>query len=428
MRQILILFSLVLGLSITLGACTQGSDEIPPPTISPITPTSTVNPTETLVPTPDFTQGTLTIWHSLKDEEIQTLVQVIADFQDIYPDTKFDVLYLPESILLERYMQAAQDGTGPVMLLGPANWSPPLVEAGLVKDLDNLVDSVLVERLNPAGREVGKVGDFQAGLPYTLDGVVLFRNNEMILSASDTWEDLIMNAQSATGEDQVGAFLDRGFYYSGGHLLGIGGQLMNPDGSPAFNSDKGLDWIDLLISFDQAGPTDFLTNQDFERFGQGLAGYLIETASNREALADQIGSQSLVIDRWPAFGEGRLSGFLTADLFYINVNTHLDSVLLAEVFGNYLLSPDAQARLSMAGMIPSVVDAPVEDPLIIEAIQALLDNAPYPTIPSIDLYRTALDQALLSIFNGSSTPEEALANAEAVILESLSNTQLTPTP
>jgi maltose-binding protein MalE len=325
-------------------------------------------------------------------------------------------------------MQAAQDETGPVMLLGPANWSPPLVEAGLVKDLNDLVDPALDERLNPAGREAGKVGGFQAGLPYTLDGVVLFRNNEMILSASDTWEDFIVNAQSVTEEDQVGAFLDRGFYYSGGHLLGIGGELMNPDGTPAFNSDKGLDWIDLLISFDQTGPTDFLTNQDFERFGQGLAGYLIETASNREALADQIGSQRLVIDRWPAYGEGQLSGFLTADLFYINVNTHPDSVRLAEIFGQYLLSPDAQARLSMVGMVPSVVDAPVEDPLIIEAIQALLDNVPYPTDPSIDLYRTALDQALLSIFSGSASPEEALMNAETVILESLLNTQSTPTP
>jgi maltose-binding protein MalE len=404
--------------------------ETPPPTISQPTPlpSPTVDPTATTLPTPDFTQGTLTIWHSLKDEEIQTLVQVIADFQNIYPDTKFDVLYLPESVILERYIQAAQEGTGPVMLLGPANWSPTLVEAGLVKNISDLVDSTLTERINPAGLEVGRVGDFQAGLPYSLDGVVLFRNNKIILEASDTWEDLILNAQSTTEQDQVGAFLDRGFYYSGGHLLGIGGELMNSDGTPAFNSDKGLEWIDLLISFDQAGPTDFLTNQDLERFSQGLAGYVIETTSNRQALADQIGSQNLEIDRWPVVGAGRLSGFLTADLFYINVNTHPDSIRLAEVFGNYLLSAESQARLSMVGMIPSVVDAPVEDPLILEAVQALFDNVPYPTLHTIDLYRTALDQALLSIFNGSTTPEQALGNAEAVILESLSNTHPTPNP
>ncbi len=282
--------------------------------------------------------------------------------------------------------------------------------------------------MNPAGLEAGKVNSFQAGLPYTLDGVVLYRNRNLIPNPSDTWEDLVEQAQLATQEDRVGAFLDRGFYFSGAHLLGLGGEIMNPDGTPAFNTEKGDEWLNLLISFDEAGPTDFLTTQDSERFGQGLVGTIFDTAANREKLADLIGSQNLAIDSWPFYGEGRLSGFLIPQLFFINNHAHQDSTRLASLFGTYLLSPEAQSTLAANGLIPAVIDAPVEDPLIIQAIQALRGNSPYPTISSIDLYRNALDTAIIAVTSGSATPAEALQAAEAVILAGLANSQITPTP
>jgi maltose-binding protein MalE len=409
-------------------ACSNQGVETPVLTVDSFVSTPRVTPTNTPTPTPDFAEGTISIWHSLDEQEIQTLVQVIADFQNLYPDSKFDVLYLPESILLDRYIQAAQEGTGPDMLLGPSNWAPELVELDLVKDLNEMVKPELRARLNSAGLEAGKVGDIQAGLPYSIDGVVLFRNRSLVASASENWDELISKAQEVTAEDRVGAFLDRGFYYSGGHLFALGGKLWGPDESPAFNTEAGIEWIRLVDSFSLAGPTDFLTSQDVERFTQGKAGYIIDLASNREALADQIGSQNLAIDPWPTFGDQKLSGFLSPQLFFINPNIHADSILLAALFGNYLLSPEAQARLATIGLIPSVLDAPVEDPLTREAVQALVNNVPYPSSPRMDLYRTALDQALQAIFSGANTPEEALANAEAILLESLHNIQPTSTP
>jgi len=102
--------------------------------------------------------------------------------------------------------------------------------------------------------------------------------------------------------DVIGAYLDRGFFYSGGHLEGIEGLLMNPDGTPAFNSDKGLEWVGLLQSFDTFGAADFLTQGDLDRFKPRQVGYLIDSTTNRETIADAIGSQNLVIDSWPVYG------------------------------------------------------------------------------------------------------------------------------
>ncbi len=124
-NRIFLLITLVFtGLAFSLCACSNSANETVTPSIPPPTSTPTIFPTPLPTSTPNINQGTVSIWHSLGDQDIQTLVQIIADFQDKYPDTKFDVLYLPENILLERYRQAVLDGTGPAILLGPASWAP----------------------------------------------------------------------------------------------------------------------------------------------------------------------------------------------------------------------------------------------------------------------------------------------------------------
>ena len=394
------------------------------PTVAAPLPTATPQPTAT----PDITQGTVTIWHSLNDSDIATLVEVIADFQNQYPDSQFDVLYLPENIILERYKMAVQEGSGPSILLGPASWAPELAANGLVADLSSWLSAELAERVNSGALESGKAGAFQAGLPYSLDGVVLYRNQNVIPDAPQTWDDLVSQARAVTEGEQIGAFLDRGFYFSGAHLEALGGDLMNPDGTPAFNSEKGLEWVSLLQSYEDAGPTDFLTEQDVERFQLGQVGFMIGQSGIREALADQLGSQNLAIDPWPAYADSRMAGYLTSNLVYLNPLSGPEKQELAWMFAEHMLSPEAQARLAMIGRIPSVLDAPVEDPLIIQAVTALAGNFPYPADPNIELYRTALDTALQAIFSGAAAPEAALQEAATVIQEALAGVQATPSP
>ncbi len=139
--------------------------------------------------------------------------------------------------------------------------------------------------------------------------------------------------------------------------------------------------MSLLQSFEDAGPTDFLTEQDVERFQLGQVGLIIAQSSLREAIADQLGSQNLAIDPWPAYADSRLAGYLVSNLVYLNPLGSPEKQDLAWMFAEHMLSPQSQARLSMIGRIPSVLDAPVEDPLIIQAVAALAGNFPYPADP-----------------------------------------------
>ncbi len=187
---------------------------------------------------PDITTGTVTIWHSLNDPDIATLVEIIADFQNQYPDSQFDVLYLPENIILERYKMAVQEGTGPSILLGPSSWVPELAENDLVSDLSSRLEPDLADRINSGALESGKSGDFQAGLPYSLDGVVLYRNQDIIPDAPTTWDELVSQARSVPEGEQIGAFLDRGFYFSGAHLEGLGGDFNGFRTAPRLSIQK----------------------------------------------------------------------------------------------------------------------------------------------------------------------------------------------
>jgi len=419
-----ILFILIFWISACSGSKAT-SDVLTPPE-----PTATATQASTPVPTPtsEVIQGTISIWHSLNEPAISSLVQVIADFQTQYPDVQFDVLYLPENIILERYRTAVQEGTGPTLLLGSDRWAPDIQQNGMAADLKARLSEELTNRINPAGLDAGLIGEEQIGLPYSLEGTVLYRNKELILDTPGTWDDLIAQSQEITQGEEVGAFLDRGFYYSGGHLAGLGGTLINADGTPAFNSEEGLDWLELLISYEKAGPTDFLTSADFERFKLGQVGYLIENTTNREALKEAIGPLSLAIDPWPSYQDSKLAGYLVAQNVYLNEQAGDENSRLGWLFAEYLLSPQAQLNLSKAGLIPAVLDAPVEDPLIAQVVTALAGNVVYPNSPQMELYRTALDTALQSVFSGASTPADALAAAQASIEAALAGPTPTPTP
>lgn len=440
MRPSFITIVIILVTSLVLGACIP---QQPIPTsvvnatqtklaVPTIQPPSSPSPSPTI--TPDILQGTITIWHSLSDEEIQTIVRIIADFQDLYPDTQFDVLYLPENILLDRYKMAVQEGRGPAILVGPAEWGPELSGGGWVVDLADMVSPELEDRINAAAFKAGTVArnDPQnavlAGIPFIMDGVVLYRNSSLILFAADSWETLLIESQSITQGEVIGGYLERGFYFSGGHLEGLGGLLINPDDTPAFNSEKGMEWLALLQSFEFAGATDFLTENDLERFMRGQVGYVIGLTTNREQLADAIGSQNLEIDPWPSFGEGYLSGYLFPRLVYLNSRSDEYTQRLAWMFTEFMLAPSSQKYFTEIGRIPAVLDARPDDPLIAQSINAMKGNVASPPPDLVELYRTALDEALLAVFSGGLTPQEALANAETVILEALAGNQPSQLP
>jgi len=413
---------------------------------TPITPTTDVTqqpiPTVTLTPTPNIINGTVTIWHSWDETQRSVLFRRISAFQSQYPDVQFDVWYIPPLDLQARFEEAMSQGGGPSILIAPAEWGPRLSDEGYIMELTDLVSDKLTDTLNPAAVEEGVYNYRQIGLPISLKGVVLFRNKTIIPAQPKTFDQFVAFATTATEGGKVGADLERSFYYSGGHLIGLGGLLMDADGMPVFQQDDyaiAQKWLFLLKEFEKAGMTEFNSDNDIRLFKDNRVGMIIDGTWNMYNLAGEIGPLNLAIDPWPAYQEGHLSGFIQADNMFLTSLAKSEADQVSWLFLQSFYTTEAQLSLADAGMIPPIRVTTIEgedgtlrinDPFIAQAMVALDGGCAYPIQPEMNLYLTQMDVTLQSYLTQGMNSKIALQKAFQTLqsLVSQRKTRITPTP
>ena len=411
-----------------------------PATTTTVTPRPAATRTPTTNPTPTevVIKGTVSIWHSWEEPQRPALLRSIAAFQDVYPDVQFDVLYVPQVDLHASFTAATSEGGGPTILFGPAEWGPDLYDKGLIVDISGFAGERLIESLNQAAVGAARYRDALIGLPQNIEGVVLFRNKSIIPEAPATYDELETLAKSATDLETVGAILERSFFFSAAHLYGLGGRLMTPDGDPAFDENgyrMSLAWMDLLQSFEDAGPTEYYSDNDLSLFKEGKVGFIIDGTWNMRSLAEAVGAENLAIDHWPLHKDGKLSGFVQAENVYISPRA-IDRVydedqMVAWMFVESFLSPVSQSAMADVGYIPAVMgpsEVSIRDSLIAQAMVALEGGSTYPVVPEMALYTSTMEIALQSIFNQQVPADEALQKAYDTILEAIAAMRLNPTP
>jgi maltose-binding protein MalE len=229
---------------------------------------------------------------------------------------------------------------------------------------------------------------------------------------------LVNFAQEATSGDVVGAYLDYGLFYSAGHLYGIGGQLMDADGNPTFNDDKGIEWIEMIQRFEEAGPIENNNDNDINLFVEGKAGIIIDGLWNASELAEAIGPENLAIDPWPI----PMSGYVQTDNLYLNANSTGNELDTCWNFMEFMLSPESQQIFSdpsMAGHIPAILGVELTDPLQSQVMETFNGATAFPAIPEMSAYWDPVNNALLSVIEQGTNPADALQAAHDDVLDKL---------
>ena len=417
--------------SVTASVTDSGSQT---PTIvsTPGTGTPVVTPTE-LPPRPPLSPppagSSVTIWHSWGSAETDTLQSIIQSFTRSYPDVTFSLLYIPQDDLFETYREAAYLGQGPSLLLGPSNWGPSLYDETLISDLAPYVPEMSLAKINPAALSSGKYHNALISLPLSQHGLVMFRNTALISTYPTSFDELISLSHQTTRKGVVGSYLERGSYFSSPGIIAFGGRLMDENGNPAFNDLHGIEWLDLLEDYDEAGAVTFNTNRDLEMFKRGRVGIIIDGTWNISTLAESIGAENLAIDPWPTYGTGHISGWVETDNIFMNANSTGDNQYAALTFVSYLLDPHVQMHLAEVGHIPSVITTLPRDVIIQQAMEAFSDGVPYPNVIDeylLGVYWNELDLVIRNVFEGGADPARALEIANNNIKQVIREIQTAP--
>ena len=400
--------------SILFGCNFPGSASQPPGEAEALQPILTVAVTPSPTPirsdqlpnfatpiTPDQTDSTtathIVLWHGLTGGEFLTLYEITSAFQEQYPDLQISLRYFPYDDLFSAFAAAPVQSNKVQLLLGPHQWGPELFSTGTSADISSYPPPELLAHLNAPALKNLEYQNALVGLPVSLRGIVMWRNQVLFPTAPLTLEQMRSMVQNETPSTTVGTYLDRGLIYAQPHLGACQGSLMTAIGNPAFNSPAGLCWLDLLHSFSEMGPTTVNTDDDLAQFMAGRVGFIFEDIRLLPQIVTALGTDS-VIDPWPRVGNQQLSGYVGSQSIYLQSNLSLTGEAAGWKLMDFFLSPQAQMILTAANQIPARTDLTISEPLIFQAVTALAAGTPAPHQFEIDLYwpflQVALDNAL----------------------------------
>ncbi|MEJ2512701.1 MAG: extracellular solute-binding protein [Anaerolineales bacterium] len=357
---------------------------------------------------------TISLWHSMKDSEIAAMTgTIIPAFQEKYPNVQVELLFTPDNDLRGKFETAVSTGEGPDILVGHDDWGPAFYDALLAADVSDVLADY-GESINAAAVAEGSYAGVQVGVPYSLKGVVMYRNTDIMPEAATDVADLLTKAAAANSGDVYGFVGETGPFFAMGHLHKTG-DLMTPEGDPKFNSAAGVAWMEMLKSFDTVGPTSQDDDNDVNLFKLGKAGVIIDGAWNIGAFTDL--GDVVVIDPWP---EG-MSGFVQSSYIFLYANVTGDQATAAKAFMGFLLTTEAQAAFYEAdpAFIPANSQVEVTDPLRQQAMAAFDGGVGFVTIPEMGAYWGPVGNAILAVRVDNADIQATLDSAFQAVTDSV---------
>lgn len=111
--------AVITGSAVALAACSSTAQPAPAQTLSP-----------------DM-EAELTIWHYNEDAALSDLEPQIEQFQALYPNVTFDVVFVPEEQFANRIISSATTQSGPDIMWYNGAFTQTFADAGVIENLDD---------------------------------------------------------------------------------------------------------------------------------------------------------------------------------------------------------------------------------------------------------------------------------------------------
>lgn len=231
-------FAATLALPIALGlvACTQTAEE-----------------PEQEALTPDI-EATLTVWHYNEDAALQDLEPQIAQFQELYPNVEFELVFIPEEQFPNRIISAATSQDGPDIMWYNGAFTKTFADAGVIGDITE--EWAAFEDADLFPESVLQTADDRIyGVQSYVNLNALYYNktilDEIGVSVPTTFDELEAAMQAATDAGYRGMMLPGapgvpGEWISKAFFTGYGVQQYSDYGDPAVEEmfTRVAGWVD----------------------------------------------------------------------------------------------------------------------------------------------------------------------------------------
>lgn len=147
-------------------------------------------------------EGTVTIWHTYTDAQLEYLENAVAAFNESHPGMTVVAESQAYEGFTDKVYQAVMAGNGPDIIIHYASEAAKYLEDGKLVDMEQYLDPATVAKLPaPTLAEATSFADGKLHiLPIVSSGPIFFYNqaiyDELGLKAPETWEELAENCKA----------------------------------------------------------------------------------------------------------------------------------------------------------------------------------------------------------------------------------------
>ncbi|MFY9914440.1 MAG: extracellular solute-binding protein [Nocardioidaceae bacterium] len=376
----------------------------------------------------------LTYWDtSNADTEVPVFKQLVAKFNETYPNVKIDYQVVPFEDAQNKFLAAAQAGKGmPDVLRSEVAWTSQFAARGYLLDLSDspLADDMSDYLDTPMSSNMYKGKMY--GVPQVTDTLALYYNKKLFAKAGidkppTSWDEVESDAKLLKTKAGVdGIALNPQGYFLLPFIYGAGGDMVDTDSKTielTSNADvQGISTAAQLIK-DGAAPKPPATDgyaAAMDAFLGNQVGMVLNgpwEIGNISGNAKFGGIDNLGIAPVPA-GTDQAGAPVGGHNYVItSAVTDPDKQLAAAAFISFMNSTTSQAFLAdKLGLLPtrrSAYDEPaVKDNAVISAFEPALEIAhPRPWIPEGGQFFAPLDTMAVSVLVQGTDPAVALKTA-----------------
>jgi arabinogalactan oligomer / maltooligosaccharide transport system substrate-binding protein len=421
-HNILVLTCLILVIALTLSSCTN--IKVVTEVITPV-PELTVTPSEIPIAAPI----TITIWHQYPDSYLPSIAQIFMDYEVVHPGVTIN-LSKPDDISASLKV-ALPLGEGPDILAWTNDQIGVNAKEGNIVDLGT--QGITLDWLRSIFESASVTGVTYQGkiwaLPETEEGIALVYNKDLVdpkYLPTDplNFDDLLSKIKQFKADfPDKDLLCNQGFggeaYYVAPIFFGFGvPQYVDDTGKVFLNTPEALKAAKYIQKLGQVLPKE--ENEDIcrDRFIKGEIGIFW---TGPWAIAD-IETANIHYGILPM---GRPFVSIKTYMLASNAVTRGTAAVSLDIM-KYFTSAEIQAKLALINKTIPAETAALANPDVagLESVEgfgaALALGVPKGNIVYANAQWGPIGDAIIAIWNSSKTPEQALADAQAAIEETIS--------